>query len=196
MIHVYRYQWIGLNIERINSHIDPMFPASLLSVGPRPLIDLSADDSTKEDLDAAMVSLGWSYHSTDPATSPQGLILRQETNDRVLADLSTNSNLWVDLLSVNMTTDGGWLTVIGAATTECAGDLGYLRTTINGIPIVSSVSEIGTSNKFLAGRVPVPQGTYTLKLQWRVDGAGVQHVRPVSKPEAEFANLIVRDVSA
>jgi len=196
MVHVYRYQWVGLNISKVNQQIDPLFPATLLSVGPRPIVDLSADDSTKEDLDGVMASLGWEYVSEDPVTTTQGLVLRQEKNAKVSVDVDTVDTNWVDLLSIDITTDGGWLTIIGASTSECVGAQGYMRITIDGVQVQSTASPVGISNKFLAGRVPVPSGTYTVKLQWKVEPGGTQQVFPVSHPESEFANLIVRDVSA
>jgi len=196
MIHTYRYRWIGLNIGRVNTQIDPLLPAAIVKVGTRPLIDLTADDSTKTDLDEAMLAQGWEYRETDPAQSPDGLVIRQEVFAKVINDTLTMNTAFEDLISFDVTTEGnGWLTIIGAGTTECLGALGYLRTTLNGAPVSSTSSLIGASNKFLAGRVQVPAGTYTVKLQWRVDAAGTQHVRPFTRPEAEFASLLVREMS-
>lgn len=80
--HVYRYQSIGLNVQEVNSQIDPAFPATASPIIPPAFIDLTADDSTKPDLDATMSDLGWIYVSTDPVTTPDAV--SQVTTEQVI----------------------------------------------------------------------------------------------------------------
>lgn len=64
--HIYRYKWSGVNIKWINREIDQQFPAFASDPSVPSTIDITADDSTKDDLDLAMEWQGWAYESTDP----------------------------------------------------------------------------------------------------------------------------------
>lgn len=67
--HIYRYRWTGLNMRyQINERIDPTLPAALVGTGPYVYVDVSADDSTKTDLDTIMAFYAWEFVSTDPGT--------------------------------------------------------------------------------------------------------------------------------
>jgi hypothetical protein len=64
--HVYRYAWNGVNLRSLNQQLDPKFPVSIAKQSTPPTIDLTADDSTKPDLDIAMTAAGWTFTETDP----------------------------------------------------------------------------------------------------------------------------------
>jgi hypothetical protein len=69
--HVYRYQATTgtLDLTEVNRVISPAFPVSVAQAWMQPFVDVSADDSTKGDLDYIMGQLGWTFVSTDPTTS-------------------------------------------------------------------------------------------------------------------------------
>lgn len=66
--HVYRYRWKGIVPERVDRHIDPAFPITLLGTGPYVMIDVSADDSTKSELDEVLAFASWEFVEEDPIT--------------------------------------------------------------------------------------------------------------------------------
>lgn len=65
---VYRYQYVGLNIAKIVKRV-PLTP-TLGSFGPLNVVDITADTTAKLDLDDAMAIEGYTYLSTNPATTP------------------------------------------------------------------------------------------------------------------------------
>jgi hypothetical protein len=72
--HIYRYQFTTgtLDLTAVNRVISPSFPVSVSHAWEAPFVDVSADDSTKGDLDYIMGQLGWTFVSTDPTTPAVG----------------------------------------------------------------------------------------------------------------------------
>lgn len=194
-IQIYRYRWRGVDIAAVNSILDPNLPASVVAVGPDPMIDVQADDSTKSDLDVAMEAQGWEFLLMNPSSPALGLVLRQEINQRLLVDSATIDQAFTTLLQTNITVaEAGILSIVGAITSDSQGAVGYARLALNGVQIVSS-GKTGLSNVMLVGRAPVPPGVYVATLDWRVDLGGTQACNPASQPDAQFANLLVREMS-
>lgn len=69
---VYRYQLTGVNLERIKRQI-PVADAAFVIAGNIASVvvwDITAPTTSKDDIDAYMADLGWTYTATDPATTP------------------------------------------------------------------------------------------------------------------------------
>jgi len=195
----YRYQWSDPALSEVAQSLDPSLVVTKAGPAPAPVVDITLSDdgaNNKSDLDAVMAVLGWTYQSTNPPNPPQGVIIRQELSTKLLVDDSTTSAVFVDLLSIPIETEVGVLTVIASACSTNLITLGYLRITIDGIPVAGGAHDLGTQNMFLAVRVPITAGAHTVTLRWRVDALGTQSARPVTFPEAEFATLLVREMNA
>lgn len=195
---VYRYAWKGLDLASLQALVRPDLILTRQGPAPAPVMDISAIDPTLEDkidLDEAMLSLGWNYQSTDPPTQAQGLILRQEIGLPLTVDMITVSDVFEDLLTVPITTNASVLGLMANMVSTAAASLGYFRVTVDGFPVAKGAHLEGTANLFLGGRVPVPAGAHVVKVQWRVAPGGTQSIRPVTVPDAEFASLLVREMS-
>lgn len=197
----YRYIWKDPNLARIQRQLRPAIaPSAVLSgPAPAPIVDISLTGETAEDkldLDTVMAVSGWEYQSTNPPDQPKGLILRQEIGLRLLVDESTTSNVFVNLLSVPITVERGVLTIVGQGTFTTEIEQANVRVTVDGIPVVSTAHAVGISNLMMAARVPVPAGLRTVSLQWRAGALGTIRARPGTRPDDEFAALLVREMSA
>jgi hypothetical protein len=195
----YRYSWKGLSTSDIMSALDPA--VSVLAIqGPEPsaVVDIQLDSSTattKTDLDSVMHILGWVYVSTDPPAPPKGIILRQEVGAKIVADNTTSSTAFVDLLTVNITTENCVLGVIASIGSTALVDPGYFRVTVDGVPVSNGAHEAGMMGNFMGTRLALAAGAHAVKIQWRTDAAGTLHVRPVANPDSEYASLLVREMS-
>lgn len=65
---VYRYQSNSVNAAQLANQV--LGPTTLGSTGPGIFVDVTASNADKGDLDAYMTSIGYSYVSTDPVTTP------------------------------------------------------------------------------------------------------------------------------
>lgn len=195
----YRYAWKGLDQTAIARSISPSLSGfTIAGPSPAPVIDVTVNSSSntdKEDLDDAMLKQGWAYSSTDPPAPPKGIILRQEIGTRVISDSSTTSTSFEDLLTVSITTEAGVLGLIVSACSTAMLEQGYFRITVDGVTVTGGAHMVGLASMFLGVRVPITPGPHTVKLQWRTDTLGTHRVNAVSAPEAEFANLLVREMS-
>jgi hypothetical protein len=195
----YRYNWKGLSTSDLVNALDPS--VTVLGIqGPAPsaVVDVQLDSSSavaKTDLDSIMSILGWTYLSTDPPSTPKGIILRQEVGAKVVADNTTSSAVFVDLLTVNITTENCVLGVIASVGSTALVDPGYFRVTVDGVPVSNSAHEPGMMSNFMGTRLALAAGAHAVKIQWRTDAAGTLHVRPVANPDSEFASLWVREMN-
>jgi len=195
----YRYNWKGLDVPAIQQSINPSLVPVVAGPAPSSVVDVTIGSSTaedKSDLDAAMLQQGWIYASTDPPQQPQGIVLRQEIGVKLLVDSTTNSTTFVDLITVAITTQAGVLGLVANATSLALVTLGYLRITVDGVTVQGGAHLIGLANNFMGLRVPIAAGAHTVKLQWRTDAGGTHQINAASAPEAEFANLLVREMSS
>lgn len=191
--HVYRYRWQGVDINEINSQIDPAFPTTASVPAPTTFIDITADDSTKDDLDIAMIAQGWLFFATDPSNVNNGLIVKQVSNIPRTVDITTTSSSFVTLLSTTITTDDGFLIIEAAATASATTTGVYFRLLRDGVVVANGggAHDIGLTSVTLLKRVPIVAGSHTIELQWRVDSLGSASIRPVTFPDAESATLRV-----
>jgi len=198
MIHTYRYKWNGVNITHVNRLLSPLFPAVFLVTGPSILVDVSADDSAKADLDDAMGEQGWSFESQDPVGTglSNSSIVRRILETRVGVDTTTTSTVFVDLLSIVLTTDAGFLEIESTVASNSITVLSFIRVALDGVSVPDSetVQLVGDSSSSILKRVAVTAGTHTVSLQWRTTILGTLQVRPVTNPQ-EHATLLIREVS-
>lgn len=194
----YRYTWKGIDADDVAKLLDPSLVVSVLGPAPAPVIDVVLNSSSatdKDDLDAAMFQKGWLYFSTDPPAQPQGIILRQEIPAKLLSDSSTTSDTFADLIVVPITTGAGVLGLIASAVSTAIVTPGYFRITVDGVTVANGAHGVGMMNMFLGVRILVPAAAHTVKLQWRTDATGTHKIDASSMPEAEFASLLVRELS-
>jgi len=130
-------------------------------------------------------------------------IFRESANSILAVDTTTASAVFVDLLTVAITVEAGFILIessIGASLSVNAGTI-FFRITVDG------VAQAGVSNSFtIIGdehasafclRVAVAAGLRTVKLQWRVASVlSTARIRPVTQPDAEHASLVVSEVTA
>jgi hypothetical protein len=129
---------------------------------------------------------------------------KQSGFTEVSADQTTTSVTWTDLLTLNMTTEGGFLIVNATAcfTMSNASQRGmYMRLVIDGVEMraMATGSDSVSLGKALtiAYRKAVTAGAHTIKIQWRTNNASYTlRCRPVTAPDVEHCCLVVQEVSA
>jgi hypothetical protein len=190
----YRYRWNGVTAAYIDDRIDPAFPVAIVDTGPRVQTDISADDSTKTDLDAIMAQRGWSFLETNPA-SPTPQTTRQVQSTFLSVDQSTGSTVFVSLLTVPITTQNGMLEVYATAATNAIVVLGFMRLVLDGVPIAQSGAGhlLGVASHAINRRVPIVAGPHVVELQWRTGVGGTIQCQPIAQPDREHASLLVRE---
>jgi len=130
-------------------------------------------------------------------------VLRQSATSKVAVDTTTASAAFVDLLTVALTVEAGFLLIEASMGASLAVNVGtiFFRITVDG------VAQAGVSNSFtvvgdkhasaFSLRVDVAAGVRTVKLQWRVASVlSTAQIRPVAQPDAEHASLVVSEVTA
>jgi hypothetical protein len=190
----YRYRWNGVTATYIDERIDPAFPVAIVDTGPRVQMDVSADDSTRADLDAIMAQRGWSFLETNP-TSPTPQTVRQVQSEFLSLDQSTGSTAFVALLTRNITTQNGMLEVYATAATNAIVTPGFTRLVLDGVPIAQSGAGhlVGVAAHALMRRVPILAGPHVVELQWRTAVGGTLQCQPITQPDREHASLLVRE---
>jgi hypothetical protein len=121
---------------------------------------------------------------------------------RQAVDVSTNSTVFIDLLTLAINTTGGDLEIWFDATNSLTSGN---RQTFYKL-LVDGVAQDGTST-FTTFSAPVSRtgaivrkvtglaaGAHTVKVQWKVD-SGTTQIRPVTAPNSESAGLLVNEVS-
>lgn len=129
-----------------------------------------------------------------------GNVYKQSKFAEVTADTTTTSTTFVGLLSINITTDDGYLIIHSASSSSCSSANRQIFFQV----LVDSVAKRGYAVRLSGAnnaegsavviRVPVTAGAHTVALQWRVS-ASTGQVRPVSFIE-ESASLLVEEVSS
>ena len=190
----YRYRFVGVTDPYINDRIDPAFPATTIDTGPRIQSDVSADSSTKADLDAVMLYRGWVFVETNPA-SPTPLTTRQVVSAFLATDQSTSSTAFVTLLTVNITTAAGSLEILATAATNAIVVSGFTRLVLDGVAVAQSGAGhlIGVATHAISRRVPIAAGAHVVELQWRTAVGGTLNCQPLAQPDREHASLLVRE---
>ena len=138
------------------------------------------------------------------AAPPAGAsVFRQSVFAEVVADSTTGSGAYIDLLTASITVTAGAILLIyvSASSSNSNGILipgeNRFRVTIDGVAQRGSgaaaynTAEFGTA---IVLRVPVAAGVRSVKLQWS-SGGGTVRVRPVASAE-EHASLLVCEVGA
>jgi hypothetical protein len=76
---VYRYQLTGVNIDRLKGQVPVADAPSIVagSIASTVVWDVTAPATSKADIDNYMADIGWTYTSTDPATTPAQDFLAQ-----------------------------------------------------------------------------------------------------------------------
>jgi hypothetical protein len=129
-----------------------------------------------------------------------GATVLQSAFGEVTVDTSTTSNVFVDLITVPITTTGAILFLASsfAASPTGAAVAADFRLTLDGVPLRGAglfmntgQPESGAIDYRATGLAP---GAHTVKLQWRSNSAllGVQ-IRPVTAPNTEHASLYVQE---
>ena len=73
--HVYRYKFTGVPQGELTREVPNAISTAISA--PPVYQDITADDADKPDLDAAMLSRGWIYQSTDPTDSVAAIATRR-----------------------------------------------------------------------------------------------------------------------
>lgn len=181
----------------------PLF-ADLLQLDPQATPPVNPPDGTiwydpgtdqaylmKAGVPTPLVTLG--------APGSGGLV--QSGFDELHNDTSITSTSWVDLLSVDITTQGNtslFLSATTSALTTSSGKAYYLRILVDDAPVRGACCYPGTSTYAhscgLEAKKTVGAGEHTVKLQWKVSG-GTLRCRPDAYPDQEHASLYVEEVS-
>lgn len=131
---------------------------------------------------------------------PSGIV--QTLNAAVVADTTTSSTGFVDLLTINVTTLAGTKLVIRASF-ACANSVTgsgiYFRITTDGVSRGGACTRYGgapgSSGALNYLETALAAGAHVIRLQWRVDG-GQGRIRPVVAVDAESCHLMVQEVVA
>jgi hypothetical protein len=133
-----------------------------------------------------------------------GTAIRQSILAAIVADTTTNSASFVNLLSQNITiTAGGIITVIvsGSVSNSVRDALTNLKLFVNGVAQRASQLKAqgndGVGGVAMNARVAgLAAGTYAVLLQWKVS-AGNGQIRPVTgNPDGESLSMLITEVTA
>lgn len=193
----YRYKWRGVNLTSLLNQTNPTSVITVSDPAPIPIVDVTSDkgDPDKIDIDQAMDLQGWSFESVAPPDPPKGIVLRQFLEKRLDTDQSTNSNVFIDLISLPITTTIGGVLKVSASISSLATGIGTFRLTLDGI----AISDGGAGHEVLGGnailkRIAVNPGLHVVGLQYKSDLLGTVFVRPITT-ENEHATLWVEELS-
>lgn len=128
---------------------------------------------------------------------------KQSAMAEVSVDTTSTSATWADLLTLNITTNAGYLLLQASAGFSCSNgsqrQMG-MRLVVDGTPLraVSVASDQTALAKSLAlvHRVAVSSGAHTVKVQWIVGNGYTIRCRPVANPDSEHCVLTVQEVIA
>jgi len=118
----------------------------------------------------------------------------------IIADTTTTSTSFVDLLTVAITTTANGSLVIEAAASgdNASTAITKYRLTVDGVQVAAAAVQSGASiwnTAALMKKYAVAAGAHTVKLQWLVS-AGTGRIRPVTAPNSDYASLVVKEVGA
>lgn len=153
----------------------------------RLLIEDSADSNNKKNL---LVSNVLKAYSGIPIQGKAAAIA---------VDTTTASIGWTDLLSVSIVTGANNLELmftVGVSTGDKAGDA-YFRFTVDAVAKhgVGLGGVVDMNSAALSWRGAVTATAHTVKVQWRSPGGDTIRIRPVTAPDTEHAQLLVREVT-
>lgn len=200
MIHIYRYK-LRIDPEQVKAGISPaVYPTLVISdIAPPVSVDITVDDSAKDDLDTTMAQLGWGFVETDPPIPPRGIVIKQIFEARVVVDSVTTNTIFEDLLVITkLATEDGFLTISATAATTASVTDGFMQLTLDGVPIADGGSghDPGLQAHCISKVVPILAGPHDIVLQWRIDPGGKMTCNPVSLPDQEHATLIVIETTS
>lgn len=94
---VYRYKVTGIDISKIKKQVPPADASSVSSgsASSNMVWDVTAPTTSKDDIDAYLLSLGWSFVETDPSDTPQEAADGSVTHDDLIG-AGTNTHTQVD----------------------------------------------------------------------------------------------------
>lgn len=126
-------------------------------------------------------------------------ILRQTAFAEVVEDTTTQSEEFVDLLALTLTTLAGNLLINAsmAASNTAADSEIIFRVTVDGNPIKNTKVDVKTAGKgssaSIVARPTVAAGEHTVKLRWKVSAASTGRIRPVGT-DKEGCSLSVMEM--
>lgn len=136
-------------------------------------------------------------------TGPAGGVIVQAGFTEVAADTSTSSNVFVDLLTLPITTAGASRLMIHAtfaATVSIALGTAFFRITVDGAAVRGCGNQLVALLEPQSGALVVrtgllAAGPHTVRLQWRVSSVvSVLQIRPVAAPDSEHGSLFVAEI--
>lgn len=201
MATTYRYKWSGPSLIEVTNNLKPGVVPTLFQPRPQPLADITLSSDLAEDktdLDGVMAALGWEFIQTNPPMPPRGVVVREVQEKRLITDETTTSTSFVDLLSIPITTDDGFIEAYATASTNVLIALGAFRLTLDGVPFVAGgcgvpIGAVGSIS--IIKRAPVTAGVHTVALQWRAGVGGTLRVRPNAFPDVEHATLLIKETN-
>lgn len=128
-------------------------------------------------------------------------VLKKTASADVTTNTTTTSTTMVDLLTLNITTQAGWLDITFTwAASRTSGTSAAIRFQVLVDGNVEQKTEDTTissraSSGAVSARVAVTAATHTVKVQWSVASSTGQ-IRPATAGVYEHACLVCREVSA